>query len=384
VPVALLIDGHCHPVLGADLDRAGFELACSEADLPPPIGTSYLDSQMGLAVRRWCAPTLGLAAHAPIEAYLERRAELGWSAATATLMKEAGLGALLVDTGLDSADLVGLPALRELAAATVHEVVRLERVAEGLAGQVSAEGFADAYATALAQRVTGAVAVKSIIAYRHGLEIPAERPSQAEVMSAAGRWLRRADEHSASSRADADGRSASSRADARLTDPLLLRHILWAGVDTGLPIQLHTGFGDRDLRLDRADPALARGFLEATVSAGVPVVLLHAYPYHRSAGWLAQVYPHVYLDVGLTVGHLGLRSDTVLAEFLELAPFGKVLFSTDAYQLPELYLVGAAQFRHSLGRLLEGWVGDGAMTRSDADRIAEQIGGANARRVYGL
>jgi predicted TIM-barrel fold metal-dependent hydrolase len=364
VPVALLIDGHCHPVLGADLDRAGFELACSEADAPPPAGVSYLDSQMGLAVRRWCAPALGLPAHAPIEAYQERRAELGWSAATGSLMKQAGLGELLVDTGLDSASLVGLPQLAAMAGATVHEVVRLERVAEGLAGQVSAEGFAEAFATALAQRVTGAVAVKSIIAYRYGLEIPAERPAAVEVALAADRWLR-------------DGGS-------RLTDPVLLRHILWAGVDTGLPVQLHTGFGDRDLRLDRADPALARGFLEATVSSGVPIVLLHAYPYHRSAGWLAQVYPHVHLDVGLTVGHLGLRSDAVLAEFLELAPFGKVLFSTDAYQLPELYLVGAAQFRHSLGRLLDGWVADGAMARADADRVADQIGGANARRVYDL
>jgi hypothetical protein len=74
----------------------------------------------------------------------------------------------------------------------------------------------------------------------------------------------------------------------------------------------------------------------------------------------------------------------VLAEFLELAPFGKVLFSTDAYQLPELYLIGAAQFRHSLGRLLEGWVADGAMAGSDADTVTDQIGGANARRVYGL
>ena len=361
--MALLIDGHCHPVLGADLDRAGFELACSEADLPPPTGVSYLDSQVGLAVRRWCAPALGLPAHAPIEAYLERRAELGWSAATATLMKEAGLGALLVDTGLDSADLVGLPAMRELAGATVHEVVRLERVAEGLAGQVSAEGFADAYATALAQRVTGAVAVKSIIAYRHGLEIPAERPSQAEVMSAAGRWL---------------------RSGQRITDPLLLRHILWAGVDTGLPVQLHTGFGDRDLRLDRADPALARGFLEATVSAGVPVVLLHAYPYHRNAGWLAQVYPHVYLDVGLTVGHVGLRSDAVLAEFLELAPFGKVLFSSDAWGPPELHYLGALLWRRATARVLGDWVADGEWSQEDALRVAEMIGSGNARRVYRL
>jgi len=37
-----------------------------------------------------------------------------------------------------------------------------------------------------------------------------------------------------------------------------------------------------------------------------------------------------------------------------------------------------------LGRLLEGWVADGAMAGSNADTVTDQIGGANARRVYGL
>lgn len=361
--MALLIDGHCHLVLARDLDRAAFELACGEADLPAPAGVSYLDSQLGVAIRRWCPPVLGLPAHASIDDYLARRAELGWSTATAGLLAQAGLTALLVDTGLDGPDLVGLPLLGTLAGVPVHEVVRLEQVAEGLAGRVDAAGFADAFATALTERVSQAVAVKSIIAYRWGLDIPAQRPAAAEVTRAAGQWW---------------------RTGGRLTDPVLLRHVLWAGIDTGLPLQLHTGFGDRDLRLSQADPALAQPFLDATRSAGVPIVLLHAYPYHRNAGWLAQVYPHVYLDLGLTVNHAGLRADAVIAEFLELAPFGKVLFSTDAYRLPELYVVGAAQFQHSLGRLLAGWIGDGAMAATDADRVSEQISGGNARRVYGI
>ena len=34
----------------------------------------------------------------------------------------------------------------------------------------------------------------------------------------------------------------------------------------------------------------------------VPLVLLHAsYPYTREAGYLASVYPHVYVDLGLAV-----------------------------------------------------------------------------------
>ncbi|HEY2949633.1 MAG TPA: amidohydrolase family protein [Micromonosporaceae bacterium] len=356
--MALLVDGHCHQVLAGDLDRPAFELACTEADLPPPPGMSYLDSQLGLAIRRWCAPVLGLPPHAPIDEYLAARMALGWEQATVALLRAAGFAALLVDTGLDRPHLVSASALGTLAGAPAHEVVRLERVAEGLGGQVDAAGFAHAYQRALTERVRNAIAVKSIIAYRYGLAIPPEPPSPVEVRRAAAGWL---------------------RTGGRLTDPVLLRHILSAGVDTGLPLQLHTGFGDRDLTLRTADPALAQPWL-ATI--GRPVILLHCYPYHRQAGWLAQVYPHVYVDIGLTLTHLGTRADVVLAEYLELAPFGKLVFSTDAYLLPELYLVGAAQFRHALSRLLDQWLADGATTITDAERIAEQISAGNARRVY--
>jgi len=358
----VLVDAHCHCVVAGDVDATAFERWCTGADLPAPAGVSYLDSQLGFAVRRWCAPVLDLPAHAPVAEYLARRAELGWREAGTRLLRAAGLGALLVDTGL-SAGLVGLAELSTLAGVPVHEVVRLERVAEEL--NTDAAGFAAAYATALHARVAGAVAVKSVIAYRHGLDIPAERPSPAEVTRAAGDWLR------------AGG--------GRLTDPVLLRAVLWTGVDvgldTGLPLQLHTGFGDRDLPLSRADPALAQPFLAAVSS---PVVLLHGYPYHRQAGWLALVYPHVYADVGLTLNHLGARAPAVLGEFCELVPAGKLLFSTDACGLPELYLTGAAQYRHALRVLLDGWVADGALSTVDADRTASAIGAGNARRLYRL
>jgi predicted TIM-barrel fold metal-dependent hydrolase len=305
---------------------------------------------------------LGLPAHAPIDEYLARRASLGWRTASELLLGEASLSALLVDTGLAGPDLVSPATLGELAGAPVHEVVRLEAVAEEVASTgVDGAGFAGALAEELSRRTRSAVAIKSIIAYRAGLSVPARRPPPIEVTRAAGSWLR--------------------QGGGRLADPVLLRHVLWAGVDTAKPLQLHTGFGDRDVRLPDANPALLHPFLE---SVDVPVVLLHCYPYQREAGWLAQVYPNVYLDVGLTVGHLGTRSDAVLGSYFELAPFGKVLFSTDAYKLPELYLVGAAQFRHSLARLLTGWVEDDAMSAADATRLGELVSAGNARRVYGL
>jgi predicted TIM-barrel fold metal-dependent hydrolase len=360
--VEVLIDGHCHTVVGADLDRPAFESWCTEADRPLPAGLSTMDSQVGLAVRRWCPPVLDLPAHASVDEYLARRTELGWRAATTRLLRAANLAALLVDTGLDTG--VDNATLADLAGAPVHEVVRLEKVAEDVAHGVGAAGFADAYRTALAGRIRAAVATKSIIAYRHGLAVSPRRPSGAEVRRAAGAWL--------------------GNGGGRLTDPTLLRFVLWAGLDTGLPLQLHTGFGDRDLSLRDADPALLQPFLAAAEPTGVPIVLLHCYPYHRQAGWLALTHPHVYVDVGLTMTHLGARAGAALAEFGELAPFGKLLFSTDAYGLPELYLAGAAQFRHALRRLLDDWVRGGALSTVDAERIAGQICAGNARRLYRL
>jgi predicted TIM-barrel fold metal-dependent hydrolase len=114
------------------------------------------------------------------------------------------------------------------------------------------------------------------------------------------------------------------------------------------------------------------------------VLLLHCYPYHRQAAFLASVYPHVYVDVGLALNHVGTRAAAVLAETLELAPFGKLLYSSDAFGLAELYLLGALQFRRALGRLLDGWVADGDLAPADAARYAEMVGAGNARRVYAL
>ena len=356
-----LIDHHCHAVARDPLDSASLESFLTESDRPPPAGRTAFDSLLGLAVRQRCAPVLGLAAGAHPDEYVARRGELGGDEANRRLLRAAGLEELLVDTGLTGDHLLDLADLGRMSGAAVHEVVRLEAVAEEVAADgVGAAGFETAFGHALRRRAAGAVAVKSIIAYRHGLDFEPRPPSSASVASAASRWL--------------------AGGGGRVQDEVLLRHLLWEGVATGLPLQLHTGFGDPDENLARSDPALLTGFLRACADAGVPVLLLHCYPYHRHAAYLAAVMPHVYLDVGLAIPHVGRRAAAVLAETLELAPFHKLLYSSDAYGLAELYLLGAVLFREALAEVLDG-VG---VTGTDRERIAAMIGSDNARRVYGL
>jgi predicted TIM-barrel fold metal-dependent hydrolase len=364
-----LVDHHCHGVAGRDLDRSAFESLLTEADAPGPLGGTLLDSQIGFAVRRWCAPVLDLPPHAPADDYLARRADLGFAEVNRRFLREARLDALCVDTGYPMDTLLSPDEMGALAGATAHEIVRLEQVAEEVAeAGTGAEGFADAFRERLAGRAASAVGLKSIAAYRIGLDLPAERPRDAEVAAAAGRWLA----------------AIEAGAPVRLADPTLQTFLIWCGVDLRLPVQFHVGYGDVDIDLHRCDPLLLTGLLRAIEPTGTPIMLLHNYPYHRHAGYLAQVFRNVFVDVGLATHGVGQRAPALIAEVLELAPFGKFLFSSDAYGLPELYHLGSLLFRRGLSDVLRSGLDDGAWTKADAERIARLAGVENARRVYGL
>jgi len=272
-----------------------------------------------------------------------------------------------------SSGMANLPAVKatescaDLAGTTAYEIVRLERVAEDVvAAGIGAAGFADAVRSALATRTASAVGVKSIAAYRTGLDLNPERPSDAEVTAAAGRLL------------------AARTGPPRIADETLQRFLIWCGVDLGLPIQFHVGYGDSDVDLDRCNPLLLTPLLRAIQPAGTPVMLLHNYPYHREAGYLAQVFPHVYVDTGLATHNLGRRAPALLAEALELAPFGKFLYSSDAFGLPELYYLGAALFRTALSGFLTSGLQEDHFSERTVVRLTRMLCADNAKRAYQL
>jgi uncharacterized protein len=359
-----LTDHHCHGVLreGGDL-----EALLNEGDGGATAGGTAFDSLAGLAFRRWCPPLIDLPPHAPLAEYEARRRTLGGAEVNRRFLAASGLSALCVDTGYTPAALLSPAETAAFAGAAAFEVVRLEQVAEALASAgVSPAEFPDAYRAALAGRVaapaSAVVAVKSIAAYRVGLALDGRRPRDAEVAAAAGRWL--------------------GGPPRRLADETLHRFFIWCGAELGLPIQFHVGYGDRDVDLHKCNPLLLTDLLRALEPAGVPVMLLHNYPYHREAGYLAQVFPHVYADLGLATHNVGSRAPEVLAEALEMVPLRKFLFSSDAFGLPELYYLGALLFRQALSRFLQARLDGDDMSASDAERITRLIGAGNARRAY--
>ena len=375
-----LVDHHCHGLLRSSGDLAGL---LNEADGAATAAGTPFDSLAGLALRRWCPPLLGLPPHASVESYQDRRAALGSAEVSQRFLAASGLAALCVDTGYTPADLLSPGETAGRAGAAAFEVVRLEQVAESLARSgVPAADFPDAYRRALSERVTTpsfgitVVGFKSIAAYRVGLELAGRRPGDGEVAAAASRWLGGA--------AGVAGGTDAAGGTPRLADEVLHRFFIWCGADLGLPIQFHVGYGDRDIDLHRCNPLLLTGLLRALEPTGVPVMLLHNYPYHREAGYLAQVFPLVYADLGLATHNVGARATALLGEALELVPLRKFLFSSDAFGLPELYYLGTLLFRRALSAFLTDRLDANDMSYADAERITRLIGAENARRAYRL
>jgi hypothetical protein len=353
-----LVDQYSHGVLHAEPGLGTFEAhlaaaAGSRGGTPPP-GSSYFDTHLGRAVRRWCPPLLGLEPHCTPVRYLARRRDLGaWTAGRA-LLRGSGVRTFLVDTEGRPApgprdpavhgEPVSVPELASAALGQAREVVSLTALARQVAdtsGTVG--GFLSNCAEALHGAAHGAAAFVGDAAFHEGAA-----PCPSEVRRAADRWFR--------------ARAVRPAVRPVPDEPALARHLVWAALTTGRPVQL---------RCD--DPARLTGLLRATAGRGAALVLLPRPGGHAAGARLAAAFPHVHADAGPD-------PERTFPE----APAGKLLFSSGAWALPELYVVAARRFGAAVGRLLGTWVEEGCCSRADALRIAAGVAGGNARRLYGL
>jgi uncharacterized protein len=366
-----IVDHHCHALLrpGA-LPPAVFQQFFTES-LDPTVRAR--DVPATVFFRRALRELAGFFGCAPsLEAVRAARAAAG-EALAGRMLKDAHVAVLLIDLGYQVGEMWPLANLGARLPCRVRPILRLETLAQDLMlrhGRFDA--MVDAFVAAVeGARAAGHVALKSIIAYRTGLAVG--DPRRAEAVRAFGPL-----------RAQARREGRLRLAAKPLTD-YLLRLALDVAARQALPVQFHTGFGDSDVDLLQANPLLLRPLLEDRRLAAVPFVLLHAgYPYVRELSYLASLYPNVHVDLGLAIPHVASDLPTIVREALSLAPTSRVLFSSDASGLPELFWLAARWGRQALGTVLEELVRDRALGPEEAVGIAADILGRNAARLYGV
>ena len=253
-------------------DRPEFEESLNEGstDPIPPYMTQF-DSQLGFAVRRWCAPLLGLEPARRADEYWAPAGRAGRGRAGAPrCCPPRGWTRWMVDTGLRG----GRVARRRRRwppgrAASCREVLRLETLGEELlAAGVAPRRVRRGVPRAAGRPRAGSWAPRRSSPTAAGSTSTGAAPPDAAVAAevAAGPRRRRA----------ADDVAAAGRV-RRSTRPR----------DAGLPMQLHVGLGDRDLDLHRVDPLLLLGAAAAAggrPGAGAAAALLPVPPPGRLPG----------------------------------------------------------------------------------------------------
>ena len=167
-----------------------------------------------------------------------------------------------------------------------------------------------------------------------------------------------------------------------LNDYLLLR-ALEIAKRQAMPVQIHTGFGDADLDLREANPLHLRPLLESGRFTNMPFVLLHAsYPYVRELGYRPST-PTSMPTWGSPSPISPPRSRRCCAS-CSACPSTKVVYSSDASDIPELFWLAARWGRRGLAAVLDKLIALGALDEDEAIAVGRRVLGGNAAAIYGL
>ncbi|KAL6842432.1 hypothetical protein ACP4OV_027859 [Aristida adscensionis] len=361
------VDAHAHNLVAAG-SAFPFLRCFSEADGDAlrlaPHSLSFKRSLRDIAELYNCEASLQ-----DVEEF--RRAQ-GFNSISSKCFQAANISAILIDDGIAFDKMLDLESHKAFAP-IVGRVLRIERLAEAIINDESFSGSSwtlDSFTECYVDKLNQIVALKSIAAYRSGLEID---PNVSMIDAEDG--LRK---------------ELTGQRPIRITNKNLIDYLFTCSLEIamseGLPVQIHTGFGDKDLDLRKCNPLHLRAVLEDERFAKCQIVLLHAsYPFSKEASYLASVYSQVYLDFGLAIPKLSVHGMTSsLKELLELAPIKKVMFSTDGYAFPETYYLGARRARDVVYRVLSSACEDGDLSIQEATEAVEDIFRQNALDLYKL
>jgi hypothetical protein len=366
-----LIDSHGHPVnaTGGPLDLSQISL-----QLAPDAPTRAARAQAGPS--RLSQELLGvrLAAYlgCEVEELSQARAAASqaWQDYVSKLFSDAGIKGLVLDAGWPGDGVVSAAQeeMAQLTGCSVRSILRLEPLVDLLITEgATASEIVSKAETAVSQAPgRGYVGLKTILAYRTGLEVDP------------GATLAEAD----SSLRDTSELPTRRRGKA-LRDLLCRRTLGWAA-ELGLPVQVHTGFGDSEIRLSEANPLLLDELLLTPEGGAATIVLIHgSYPWHEELAYLTTVRSNVYAELSEFNIFAPAQVADRLERILELAPASRVLSGTDGHGAPESYWFAAHLLTEAWTAVRQRWAASGAR-EAWLVGIEDAIFRANTARLYGF
>lgn len=302
------------------------------------------------------------------------------------LFQDAKLDTLLIDEGYPTAAFTGYSIeLDDFQKLVPCKLRRIYRIDPTIMGSVKAALPFEELVRRLSAEIEnsvrheGAVAVKSIVAYFSGLEV--KEVSDTEARKAYSSLV--SEVKTGKNVLDVfASRSPSSKAVCDYFVFLSAKK----SVELKVPFQIHVGIGDAPLLdLRRSNPLDLYDLIGAEELAKGKIVLVHTgYPYVEEAGFLANCYPNVYIDLSEMIPFASIGIKDKLLKLFEMAPTSKIMYGSDGWNLPELFWISAVETKRALSAALNELVASKTIDEEWALEVGKQILSENAKRVYRL
>ncbi len=370
-----VVDNHCHPILrDQQLDTLAYRAYFTEASDPVFAERHVASSVYYLWMLRQLATHLGCLSKSDEDEILKARQRLDSDTLVERLYRAARFAMLIFDEAHPQPELCYTPEqLGQLGHCRVARMLRLETLMQKLV--VEEDDFDDLvarYRHALTNlRLHGYVALKSIVAYRTGLNIL--------------QWSK--DQAAASFRLARESiRDQKLRIAHKPLIDYLLHIAFLQAAEQNVAVQFHTGYGDNETDMRLGNPLQLRDVLENSAYRNMPIVLLHeSYPYTQLGAYLAAVYPQVYFDLSYTIPFVDrLEMLAFTRQALGVAPASKLMYSSDGIFLPEMHWAAALRGRSVLGQVLAEMIEQDEIDEQQGYQLAHQVLHDTAYNVYRL
>ena len=295
------------------------------------------------------------------------------------LYADARLEGIIIDDGYSEVAVshalakFDLNAFSDLTQITTRRKTRLEPLLKETIDRSSTfEEFESNFHEEVEDRVKnqGVMAIKSIIAYRTGLEI--ENPTSSEAKTDFNTCK------------ENDAWTREHHFDIKRLRDYAIHMSIENCNKFKIPFVIHTGYGDVDCVIKKVSPLNLIPLLKEENTRKIKLVLIHGgYPDSEAAGWLSSCFENIYVDFSVYTPYSHANLANKLLGVLEMGPTSKVLYGSDAGAIPEGHWLSVKIFKRALSEALDKYMNFGSIDENEAYQIAERILYKNHQNVFG-
>ncbi len=277
----------------------------------------------------------------------------------AALLDDASLQGLCVDVGLQKSS-VSSSEFLNLAGRDVRYVFRIESIVDKLWREQVPVGEALAlFRNEVLEAIHSlpAIALKSIIGYRTGLRVDPEISMD----------------------------KASAMADEKSFRDFFFLEAARICRQESIPFHVHAAFGESNLDLRENNPLHLKPYLDSPLGRELDTVIIHAgYPYTFEAGYLAGMYPRVFIDLSEMIPFAPMGMKRGVEDVFSMCPMNKILYGSDGFDIPETHWLGARMGKNVIGSILNEMIDAGCIDDEYGREIAGMIFHENTRKLHNI